>query len=69
MFILLQQVLMKSKIKVVDPMKCVDPDSGSSPQSEDKSAEQGDELTSIKEKPGTNKTTSNDKVVLLLAIT
>ena len=43
------------------------PDSGSSSQSEDKSAEQGDESTSIKEKPekpGTSKTTSNDKVVL-----
>ena len=42
------------------------PESGTSPQSEDISAEQGDESTSIKEKSGTSKTTSNDKVVLLL---
>ena len=43
------------------------PDSGSSPQSEAKSAEQGDESTSIKEKPGTSKITNNDKVVLLVS--
>ena len=43
------------------------PDSRSSPQSEDKNAEQADESTSIKEKPGISKTTSNDKVVLLVS--
>ena len=54
-------------------MKCVDPrkktylTSRSSPQSEDKNAEQADESTSIKEKPGISKTTSNDKVALLVS--
>ena len=43
------------------------PDSRSSPQPEDKNAEQADESTSIKEKPGISKTTSNDKVVLLVS--
>ena len=43
------------------------PDSRSSPQPEHKNAEQADESTSIKEKPGVSKTTSNDKVVLLVS--